>query len=185
MSVICIRLDWDRTAVPLPRTLGGRWHAVHVAPEPGWPAGRRGLALASAWEQYRAPGATGLLMLDGDVVIDPVDYREMQQSIASRPEWVWVAPIRLWPASTGLDGWVWGHWAGGPQNRSQQLTYDGIKWWGLGFTYLPRALITGAMDAGLRKWVFPHVDTKLNQQAQAMGTEVGIVPTCEPKHLNY
>jgi len=186
--IICVRLDWDRTAVRLPAGLPGRWHTLHYGPEPGHPHGRRGLAVGSAWKRLTtapAHDAAGLLMMDGDVVIDPVDYQEMQESIASRPVWVWVAPIRLWPASTGLDDWVWGHWPGGPQNRSQRLQYDDIAWWGLGMTYLPRRLIARCLRDGLRNWEYPNVDSCINQRAQALGLDVGVVATCEPKHLNY
>lgn len=185
MSVICVRMDWDRTAIPLP-TLPGRWHTVHYGPEPGHPGGCRGLAMSSAWDQYSAgTGAAGLLLLDGDVVIDPLDLKNMLAYIHGEPQLVWTAPMLLWPASTTRKDWVWGHWPGGPHDASQDFHYDAISWCGLGFTYLPRRLIEDCQREGLGTWRFPHVDTRICERSQFLGVEIAVARQCHPKHVNY
>ena len=186
MSVICVRVVWDRSAPFSMPGLPGRWHDLHFGPEPGCPAGRRGLALTSAWEAY-ATGtrATGLLMLDGDMAIDPRDVSLMLGYIDADPDQVWTAPYRIWPASTGRPHWTWAHWPGGPHDASQRLETEKIAWCGLGFTYLPRALIQDCQAAGLRHWRFPSVDTKICQRAAALHIPIGVADQCEPKHLNF
>ena len=114
-SVICVRLDWDHTAIPL--RLPGTWHTVRIAPEPGYPAGRKGLQLAGAWDQYAGPATDGMLIMDGDVVADLADVRDMLRAIDVAPRAVWTAWARLWRPVPGVDpwpGWVWAHWAEQP-----------------------------------------------------------------------
>lgn len=190
-SVACIRLDWDRTAIPLP--LPGAWHAVHVSPEPGYPAGRKGLQLAGAWDQYAGPRTDGMLIMDGDVVADLADVREMLRAIDVAPRSVWTAWARLWrpvPGVTPWPGWVWGHWAEQPsQARPAPPAREGApfpmpRWFSFCFTYLPRRLIDDCRRHGLESWTFPHVDTRVSQRAQVLGLPVGVVD-CEVKHVHW
>ena len=177
-DIVCVRLDWDRTAIPLRL---GRFHDLHVAPEPGWPFGRKGLALAGAWRQLATPAAAGMLLLDGDVAADPADRDAMLAAIDAEPEAVHAAPVRLWPVSTHLPRWVWGHGRGGYGTEDT----DDPDTFTFCFTFLPRALISGCLRAGLAEWAYPHVDRNTCEQARALGIPVRVVRDAYPVHLNF
>ncbi len=170
-----VRLDWDRTAIPL-RLRG--FYPLHIAPEPGWPFGRKGLALAGAWRQLGTPAAAGMLILDGDVAADPLDLAAMLAAIHADPAVIHTAPVRLWPVSTKLDGWVWSHGRG----QFTQQDVDDPDLFGFSFTYLPRRLIEGA---GLDRLTYPGVDRQVMSVAQKMRIPVRLVRGARPVHLNY
>jgi hypothetical protein len=172
-----VRVDWDHTAIPL-RLREHHFHTVHVAPEPGWPFGRKGLALAGAWHQLAGPLTAGLLILDGDVAVDLVDVGVMFLAIEADPDAVLVAPVRLWPTSTGLDSWVWGHGRG----SFSQADPDDPDLFSFGFTYLPRKVVEGT---GLGELTYPMVDQAVAAAARDMGVPVRVVRDCTPKHLNF
>lgn len=177
--LLCVRVDWDRTAPPLPL----RYHRLHVDPEPGHPFGRKGRQLAAAWRQLADPTFDGMLILDGDVMIDPADHQAMLDAIDARPGVVHTAPVRIWPASTKRPGWVWSHWAAA--GASQIIDYDDVGWFSFCYTYLPAELITRCLRAGLARWRYPGVDMQVSEQARAAGIPVNIVPECWPKHLHW
>ena len=181
MQIVFIRVIWNGSAGEF-RMPGARWFDLHIGPEPGYPFGRKGLALDGAWRQLRNRQCAGMLILDGDVVIDPADYAAMLEAVHGEPSAVHVAPVRLWPASTMRESWVWGHWCGaGP---SQELCLAPSRW-SFGFTYLPRRLLYAAHRAGLQKWAFPGVDLRMSQTARNTGIPARVVQECQPKHLHY
>ena len=181
-QIICIRLDWNRTAIPL--RIASSYYTLHYGPEPAHPFGRRGLAMAGAWQQLAGPDIAGMLILDGDVAIDPHDHRHMLQAIDKDPhDTVHAAPVRLWPVSTHLTDWVWGHGADG--RFSQNDTDDHIDIFTFCFTYLPRRLMQACITSGLAEWTYPGVDGKFCQQARTIGMAVSVVREARPKHLNY
>jgi hypothetical protein len=179
-AVVCVRVDWDRTAVRIPQRT---FYTLRVDPEPGHPFGRKGLQLAGAWAQLTAelPEASGMVVLDGDVALDPADMTAMFEAAAGEPEAVHTALARLWPVSTKRADWVWGHWADVPSQADQ----DNPQWFSLCLTYLPRALIEQCMRAGMKRWAYPGVDHRIAQQAQRMGLTVRVVRDARPCHLNY
>jgi hypothetical protein len=178
--LLCVRVDWDRTALPLPASL--RYHRLRVDPEPGYPFGRKGLQLAAAWRHLAEPHFDGMLVIDGDVMIDPADHAAMMAAIDARPALVHTAPVRIWPASTKRPGWVWSHWA---EAASQDIDRRGVRWFSFCYTYLPRALLEACQAAGLEQWQYPGVDMKVSRQAAAAGIPVNVVPGCWPKHLHW
>jgi hypothetical protein len=178
-QVICIRLDWDRTALPLPA--GRLFYTVRIGPEPEYPFGRKGLALARAWSQLAVPDTAGMLLLDGDVVIDPEDHRQMLAAIDADPGVVHTAPARIWPVSTKRAQWCWAHWETGP---GQHLDRD-PRWFSFCYTYLPRQLIEQAGRDGLRIWAYPSADKHMSETCQKLGLRVNVVADCWPKHVNY
>lgn len=180
-EIVFIRLNWDRTGAPF-RMPGARWFDCHYGPEPGAPFGRKGAAIADAWQQLAPRQAAGLLVMDTDIAIDPYDYAAMLAAVDARPRLVHVGPVRLWPASLGGTSWAWGHWAGdgGP---TQQWT-DAPDRWTFGFTYLPRALLEAAAPQ-MREWRYPGVDMKLSTVAKQRRIKSVIVPDCFPKHMHY
>lgn len=173
-----VRLDWDHTALPLP---GLGFYALRITPEPGHPFGRKGLALAAAWEQLAGPAAAGLVILDGDVAVDPQDIAAMLAAIHLDPGAVHVAPVRLWPASTKRDRWVWGH-GRGDFSRDDP---DDPDVFGFCFTYLPRRLVDACVKSGLAGWRYPHVDRLTSRRARALRIPVRVVRGATPKHVNY
>jgi hypothetical protein len=179
--VVLIRLIWDHQAVALPRL--PQFRSVHVMPEAGYPCGRKGLVLAAAWRQLGGPGTAGLVILDGDVMTDPHDLAAMLAAVEREPGAVHVAPVRLWPVSTGLDRWVWGH---GKDAFTRELVTEGINKFGFSFTYLPRALMGAAVAAGLSRWQYPDVDQNMMRQRDRLGVPVRLVGDgCHPTHMNY
>jgi len=165
----------------LPPVRGVRLHQLSYGPEPGYPFGRRGLAIASAWDQLRTGAAAGMLLLDADVAVDPWDFAAMLAAVDREPDAVHTAPIRVWPASTTRGAWTWGHWAGQP---SQDPCAD-PEYFSLSFTYLPERLVASCVKAGLRKWTFPIVDSRISEQARAARIPARVVDQAAPKHLHY
>ena len=179
-DILCVRTDWDRTALPLP--IASRFFTLHISPEPEHPAGRKGLGLVRMWEQLAAPDAAGMLILDGDVAIDPEDFAQMLTAVGAAPGAVHTAPVRLWPASTHLKTWVWGHGRG----RYSNVWYEeGLDTFTFCFTYLPRTLTEACIGAGMAEWHYPHVDRNTVRQARQLGLTVNLVQDCSPKHANY
>jgi hypothetical protein len=179
-SILCVRLNWNHTAIPLP--IASRFYTLHVAPEPEYPFGRKGLGLARAWQQLAAPDAAGMLLLDGDVAIDPLDYDAMLAAVDKRPGIVHTGQVRLWPVSTRLDAWVWGH---GRDGYSQRGGTAGLNTFTFCFTYLPRALVEHCIGQGMEEWQYPHVDKNTYEAARELGLAVSLVADAQGKHLHY
>jgi len=179
-SIACVRIDWDRTAIPMPQRT---FYTLRIDPEPGYPFGRKGYSLAGAWAQLSAevPGMLGMCVLDGDVALDPADMEAMFRAAANDQKSVHTAPVRLWPVSTKRPDWHWGHWTGEPSQEDK----DNPVWFSLCFTYLPRALIDQCIRAGMKRWTYPGVDKRIAAQAQRLGIPVKVVRAARPVHLNY
>lgn len=182
-SMIFVRVIWDAHVVKLPLALpGARMIELHVQPEPAHPFGRKGLALASAWQQLSKPEHSGMLILDGDVAVDPWDVLTMMLAVNTEPGAVHVAPAKIWQATTGSEQmWTWGHWR---DQRSQEWCED-PQWFAFNFTYLPRKVMEAAIKAGLKQWQFPNVDMNVSRAARAAGVPVRVVKDCAPKHMHY
>ena len=178
-SVILVRLDWDRTAIPLREAK--RYFTLRIAPEPEWPFGRKGLAIASAWRQLGNPAAAGMVILDGDVAIDPCDTAAMLAAVEGEPRCVHVAPVKLWPASTKRAGWGWGDGEG----DFSRADPDDPDVWGLSLTFLPRKLIEACVKAGLETWAYPNVDRFIHREARRMRIKAWVVRDASPLHMNY
>lgn len=178
-NIILVKVDWDRTSLSQPADRN--FYTLHVDPTITHPFGQKGLALANTWKQLAGPNADGMLILDGDVAIDPSDHLEMLKAIHSNWEIVHTAPAKLWPVSTKKQGWTWGHWVTEPS----QTIEDNPLWFSFNYTYLPKALIEGAIKAGLKTWTYPAVDKTMSETARKLGIKVNVVHDCHPKHMNY
>lgn len=179
--IVFVRCVWDREAAPFTMP-GVRHFDLHFGPEPGYPYGRKGRALLGAWRQLQNDRCTGMLIMDADVVVDPLDVAVMLGTVGVNPGDVWTAPIRLWPASTLRPSWVWGHWdeRGPSQERCEAPTF-----FSFGFTYVPRRVIDQAARMGLERWTFPGVDGKMSKAARAARVPIRVVDGCQPKHMHY
>jgi hypothetical protein len=188
---ICVR--WNANpGVPVPP----RFRFLDVMPEPEHPAGRKGLMLARAWETLATPRSDGMLILDGDCAIDPLDYAAMITEACTEPDAVWTAPVRLWPASTGFRYWVWGHrevLAGRDPLPSDEETrkiwqadISNPVMFTFNFTFLPRRLMQACTAAGMAGWAYPQVDENTWRTALDQDIPVHVARRgCSPKHVNY
>jgi hypothetical protein len=177
-QVVLVRLDWDRSAIPL-RIRG--FYTLHIEPDAAHPFGRKGAALAAAWSKLATEGTTGMVILDGDVAVDPYDLAAMYAAVNTDPAAVHVAPVRLWPVSTKMRAWIWGH----GKTRFSQEDPPEVDMFGFSFTYLPALLVRSMIRHGLAGWEYPHVDEKARGRARALGLAVNVVRDATPKHLNY
>lgn len=179
-----LRVIWDAHHIRFPlRIIGANIKELHVVPETAHPFGRKGLALAGAWKQVSEPDMRGMLLLDGDVVIDPYDYFMMRVAIEADPDAVHIAPVKLWPASNNaLNGWAWGHCLNG--NFSQELEMH-PDFFAFNFTYIPRKVIETAAADGLRNWAFPEVDRNMSRSARKAKVRMSVVTGASPKHMHY
>jgi hypothetical protein len=184
MGILFCRLIWDGHHVQFPLRISGvPMKDLHVAPETAAPFGRKGLAIASAWAQLQEPEMTGLLILDGDVVIDPYDYHVMYRAIEKEPDAVHIAPVRLWPISkSDIDGWAWGHCR---DNHFTSAPTPDPDFFSFNFTYVPRRVVELAVKAGLKNWQYPQVDRMMSRTARLAGVPMRVVEDCQPKHLHY
>jgi hypothetical protein len=195
INLICIKVIWMGASETKRKvaSLNAPFHDICVFPEPEHPKGRKGMTIQAAWRDMQGPDDAGLLILDGDVVIEPTDLNAMVQHIASDRDAVWVAPVKLWPKSTHLPTWVWGHRKTPPDGASQQhivqfwqQDVDDPEWFTFCFSYLPRSLVEAARDAGMSEWKYPNVDKNMHELAKKLGYTVKVVRGgCVPKHMNF
>lgn len=191
LNLICVKVLWEGST-PV-QSMAGPFHDVLVRREAEYPKGRKGLTLARAWEQMQTEQDAGLLLVDGDVVIDPVDLTAMIGHVASDRASVWTAPVKLWPNSTHMSSWVWGHRKPPPPGATQdevmrlwQADIEDPLWFTFCFTYLPRALVELAINSGMSTWCYPNVDKNMHELAARAGFGVRVVRgDCHPKHINF
>jgi hypothetical protein len=189
-EVTCIRLHWSPPGAAAPwvlpfvryRDQNLRFFDIHIQPEPGYPAGRKGLMLSGAWQQMGRE-ADGMLILDGDVAIDPQICQAMMSAISTDDEAVWTAPVKIWPAGTMREDWVWAHWEKAPS----QVIDQAANWFSFNFTYLPRRLLDSCDKSltGLKSWTYPVVDASVSKHARKLGIPGRVVPDCFPVHMHW
>jgi hypothetical protein len=190
VNLICVKVAWRGRTIP---SVEHPFHVIEVNPEPAHPKGRKGLVLASAWRQMATPADVGMLLLDSDVAIEPTDLGAMISHVGRDTTSVWTAPAKLWPRSTHLPSWVWGHRkepspgaTGQDTIRLWQTDVDDPDWFTFCFTYLPRRLVDAAVIEGLKEWHYPYVDLNMHRLAKRLGIPVRVVRgDCHPKHINF
>ena len=109
----------------------------------------------------------------------------MHAHIETDPEAVWVAPHKLWPASTGRGDWVWGHgpWDDTVPVMSQEL-YAPVEWFALGFTFTPRGLLEVAWP-DLGAWEYGMIDMGLSRYARQNAIPMRLAILASPKHVHF
>jgi len=182
MKLFQVRMTWKGSSAP--QFLNRHFYQVDVYPEPGYPMGRKGKVFADTWRQIpdnMKPKYDGMLVIEGDVLIDPHDYKQMLKSIESDVNAVWTAPVKVWPITSKFDDWFWCHWATMP---SQTLDEYPLRF-GYNFTYLPTKLIELAIDAGWENWDYWNDDSEMPIVAMKNQIKVKVPEDCYPKHLHY
>jgi hypothetical protein len=180
-QILCIRENWAHTAAAI--KIPGEFHTMHFGPTANYPFGEKGRALAGTWKQLDPDNImAGMLILDGDVAIDPTDLANMLAAIHHHDDQVVVAPAIIWPISTKRGQWTWAHWSDQP---SQVLETENIRFFSFNFTYVPRKAIEQAIRDGLASWRFPRVDKRLSDAARKAGTQVYVAENVRPKHLHF
>lgn len=141
--------------------------------------------MAERWQALRAMDYPGVIWMDPDIAIDPLDAENMADSIDLEPDSVHVAPHRLWPASTGRQEWVWGHglWGDNAPVMTQIISTP-VEWFAMGFTYTPRRLLNIAFSH-LPFWEYGMVDMGLSRLAREYDIPARLVLDCRPKHLHF
>lgn len=180
-EIIMVRVNWDNTALKIPTP--GKFHDLHVNPTLEYPFGQKGMVLANAWKQLNVDNVMdGMLILDGDVAIEPIDLANMLHAIHHHDKMVVTAPARIWPRSTKRKEWSWAHWSKGP---SQVMETENIRWFSFNFTYIPKLVIEQAVKDGLMTWAYPRCDNKVSTAAFNAKVPVFVAQNVLPKHMNY
>jgi len=156
---------------------------LNIIPTVEYPFGEKGKTLAGAWKQLDHDNTMdGMLILDGDVAIEPVDLANMFAAIHGHDKMVVVAPARIWPTSTKRKEWSWAHWTKQP---SQVMETENVRWFSFNFTYLPKKVIEQALNDGLRTWMYPRVDKRVADSAFKAGVPVYVAQNVSTKHLHF
>ena len=169
--------------VSAPQFLNRHFYQVDVFPEDGFPFGRKGKVFTDTWNQARnsAVKYQGMLVIEGDVLIDPHDYNQMLKAISTNVDAIWTAPVKVWPVTTKGKDWFWCHWS---TDTSQTLDKYPLHF-GYNFTYLPKQLIELAIEAGWDKWDYWTDDSEMPKIAMRNKIPVKVPEDCWPKHLHY
>jgi hypothetical protein len=180
------RFNWDGTAVQqnLPYHPYMTFKDIHITPSAQWPTGQKGLALARYWEtqECRLSPPLGIILLDGDVVIDPSDLRFMVQAIEMNPVSVHTAPVKLWTHTARGPMWTWAHQ---DERGLSAEPCDNPIYFSFGFTFLPGILMDAAVSGDLRNQIYPYVDEYMSNLAAKNGIGIRVVNDCAPKHLHF
>jgi DNA-binding transcriptional LysR family regulator len=130
-----------------------------------------------------------ILLVEWDLAVDKDDLTRFATRAAAEPARVRVAPYRLYHYSSGRDRpapiWVHRRYIGDPQTGRLVHVGEGdptCHLWGLGLTYLPRAVVRAYLDARpepitdghLSGWHYQHVER-----------DVPIDWDVRPVHLHY
>lgn len=140
----------------------------------------------AAWQRYK--DCDGMIWVEGDVCIEPLHIAEMRDLYSVNPDAVVAVPFRLYPASTGNNGVYWPFYVETPNCGERILRAEEpiplyVRSFGLGCTYLPRALFAVLSDT-LRETDWPSLDWRLSIAARTSG--INIMTTRTPAvHLHY
>jgi hypothetical protein len=183
-TALFARFNWDHTAFPrLPRFPWITFKDIHISPSAEYPTGQKGLALERYWTgQNPNNDHVGLLIMDGDVIVDPLDVRFMLDAIENDPSRVYTAPIKLWITADNKMGaeWRWSH------QNDDGMSQDIIqypRYFSFGFTWLPADLLDACVAGGLHRYIYPYVDAFVSDIAFKLDIQSTVIYNCEPKHL--
>lgn len=160
-------------------------HIIDVWPTPDKPKGNEAEKIAECWKANSDSGYPGLLLLGCDIAADPDDLAAMAASVAQLPADLHTGMVKLWPASTSRDTWMWSHRTGSLgqpaviTDERAQPTYVS-----LGFLWVPARLLDLAAPV-MGRWQHGDTDVQLSEVAIRAGIPAHAVPDCRPKHLHF
>lgn len=160
-------------------------YVFDVWPTPDYPHGREARHIARLWQKHGTSAISGLLLVGCDIAADLDDAAEMGWAIISNPRDVHTGMVKLWPASTGREDWIWSHRGGslGDPAATQDETAP-VMYFSIGFVWLPARLLDLACPA-MEAWHWGETDVKLSELALINGIPAHAVRHCRPKHLHF
>lgn len=160
-------------------------YVADVWPSEQWPNGREAFHLAQAWYSIEELPYSGMLLVGCDVAADPDDLEAMTSAVTQLPRDVHTGMVKLWPASTGREDWMWSHRPGSVGNpAATQEDTAPVSYFSLGFLWAPARLLNLACPA-MESWRWGEVDVRLSELALTNGIAAHTVPGCRPKHLHF
>lgn len=152
---------------------------------PEYPDNHRAILMSELWEHVRAAGAAGICWLTCDVALDPGDLEAIRDAATALPGIVHTGFVKLWPASTARDDWMWSHRTGtlGYPVATQDETAP-VAYFSIDAVWTPAALLDLAFPAG-KAWAWNEIDLRLSEIALTTGIPARVVPGCRPKHLHF
>lgn len=186
-SIIYLMIAWKGESIytGFPYRTPGAFRKIDITPTNEYPLGRKGYTLAQCWRKMKESHTVGMLLLDSDVAIDPIDFALMDNACRSDSESIHIGPARIWPKSTGYPHEVWAHRKFGTGMKEWREFRTDVDTASFCFTYIPARVWEACINAGLEKWEFPDVDKELFALARKREIPMKIVDGCLPKHLNY
>jgi hypothetical protein len=182
VSFLFVQVTWRNDKM---RTVPG-YRQIDINPSEEYPFGRKGMALSRVWEKARETHTKGMLLLDGDVAIDPHDHAAMVEFVRRNNVSVCIGPAKIWPISTNFSTWVWAHRKNGAFNISEWQEYhEDPDTFSFCYTYLPERVLTACISAGMEEWTYPNVDYNVVKVTQRLNVPIKVVPNCYPKHMNF
>jgi hypothetical protein len=160
-------------------------HVLDIQPEPEYEHGREAKALSDLWISIRDTDVSGLLLLGCDVAADPDDYMAIAKAVQYHPQRVLTGMVKLWPASTGRNEWIWSHRGGiygAPEAGQHSVEYP--AYFSLGFLWVPRQLLDLAFPEH-DDWRWGQMDVGLSEIALHSRIVAQAVTDCRPKHLHF
>lgn len=158
---------------------------MDIWPTPEFPKGDEANQICESWQYAANWAATGLLLLGCDVAADPDDLAAMTEAVEANPGVMHTGMVKLWPASTSRDAWMWSH-RGGTLGNPVVLTdaYAPIAYVSLGFLWVPGRLLDLAAPV-MGQWQHGQADVNLSELALRNGIPARLVRHCQPKHLHF
>lgn len=181
MKLTTAQIEWDGfRVIGIPVD-----HVLHVTPEPNYPAGRKALHMSELWERVRTYPTPGILWIDPDIAADPDDLAAMAEAVEASPEDMHTGLVKLWPASTGWDHWIWSHRGGTlGQPAATQEVHPMVAYIATGFLWTPSRLLDLVFPR-IKHGLFHEVDVALSEAALQAGIPARTVLGCQPKHLHF
>lgn len=158
---------------------------VDIIPTNEHPLGRKGYTLTQCWKTMKESHTKGMLILDGDVAIDPVDFALMYNAMRADNDAIHIGPSRIWPKSTGHPDWIWAHRKFGTTYKDWKEFRTDVDTASFCFTYIPARVINACISSGMEKWIYPEVDKSVFEIARKLEIRYNVVEGCYPKHMNF
>jgi hypothetical protein len=144
----------------------------------------------------------GFVSVDWDIAYDSIDMAVLEEHVAAHPEQAAMGPYEIFVAASWRDNFGWEDtgerpglvWSGqvadrrapGGWRRIDPARDGSCQSFGLGFVYLPAALIAQAdADGILDQVVYPYDDRVFSDWFMRQGLSCAVLWAATPKHLHF